>query len=141
MPVKGTFRTQSLPFDGITNRFIVFYSQHEDMELAAKSTQISVERAEEIYQKPGVREEIERRTEMFHLELAKLNAEAVFFNEATADATVARNMGKKMPPHVQVRAAEIVYRKLGLLRDKVEHSGENGGPMVFTLRRIEGDAE
>lgn len=141
MPLKTTFRTLGLPFDGVTNRFIVFFSQHEDIEAAAKSTHITIEQAQFLYQKPGVKEEIDKRRDMFHLEVAKLNAEAAFCIEATADAALVRNMGPKVPPHVQVRAAEILYKKMGLLKEKVEHSGENGGPIAWTLRRIEGEAE
>jgi hypothetical protein len=39
---------------------------------------------------------------------------------------------------VLVRSVELGYKKMGLLRDKVEHTGEGGGPVVFTLKRIAG---
>lgn len=135
-----SFRTADLPFDGQTNRFIVFYVQFGEIAPAASRAGITSARANLMLRKEEVRAEIRRRQEMFHQELAKLDAQAAYCIESMADAAVVRQL-ETGPPAVQMRAAELLYKKIGVLKDKVEHSGEGGGPMVFTLERIEGKAK
>lgn len=137
---KPSTLTRDLPFDGTTNRFIVFYAQYRDLERAAKAVHITLPQAKRLYRKPDVRAEIDIRINVVDAELAKLEAKAIWLNEAKLDETLL-DMLDTEKGNPRARALELGYKKLGLVSDKVQHTGENGGPMVFTLRRIEGDAE
>lgn len=133
-----SLRTMDLPFDGVTNRFIVFYVQYKDLEKAAKTCHIPVRVAKQIYRRPDVRVEIDKQLNLFFLELAKLEAQAMYLTESRLDSKLVQVIeDEKTVPSVVVRAVEIGYKKLGLVKDKVEHTGENGGALVFTLEHIQ----
>jgi hypothetical protein len=126
-----------LPFPGTTNRFIAYYTDTEDLARAAIQAGLSYAKARKLYRDKAVRAEIDRRLDKLHNTQAVLIAKARLLTEDRLDACLVKSL-KTEKGMVLVRSVELGYKKMGLLRDKVEHTGEGGGPVVFTLKRIAG---
>lgn len=126
-----------LPFDGTTNRFIVYYVETQDLRQSAKSCGITEQRGKLIYRKPDVRAEINRRLELYFQEAAYLRAQANHLDESLLDATLVELIeNDDTPASVKAQLVATGYKKMGFMKDKVEHTGEGGGAMVFTLNHI-----
>jgi hypothetical protein len=126
-----------LPFTGRTNRFVTYYSHTEDLPRAAKMASLTLAEAKALYRIKEVRQEIERRLEKIHDEQATLYARAELLTERKTDAAVV-SLLETAQGDLLLKTAALSYKKLGLLSEKMEHSGAGGGPLVFTLKRIVG---
>lgn len=131
-------RTMDLPFDGITNSFIVFFVQYNrNIDHAAKACHITTSQAKRLYRRPAVRAEIDKQLDVHLKTRADIAAQAMYLTEARLDSALVGVMeNPESPARDVVRAVEVGYKKFGLLKEKVEHTGENGGAMVFTIDRI-----
>lgn len=124
-----------LPFTGVVNRFITYFSSTEDLARAAIMTGLTFTKAKALYRTKEIREEIDRRLDKIHEEQAILFAKAAVLSEHKLDAALLECVDAGVGI-IRVRAVELGYKKMGLLKDKVEHSGADGGPVVFTYERI-----
>lgn len=106
-----------LPPTAVVQRFITFYINERDLKLAACKASLMPEMGEKLYRQPKVRQIIDRKIMLIDIEEAKVKARANLLTVAFIDSVVYEELKSKKNGHVRVRAAELAYRRTGLIRD------------------------
>lgn len=116
---------------------IEFYLDTRDIGKAALAANMDPAEFAKAMETDQVKAEIDRKLDFIDQAAAELRAKARILTADKLDATlvdVLNTKSKNLSP--KVKALELGYKRHGLLKEKVEHSGENGGPVTFQLVRI-----
>jgi len=106
-----------LPPGAAVQRFIFFYVNERDLQLAATKAGLEPEMGERLYREPKVRAAIEKKIHLVDVEHAKLAAQALSLNVSLLDASLAEEVKNKKSGAVRMRAIELGYKRTGVMRD------------------------
>jgi len=128
-------RNTDLPLCAKFQRFIQHYIDTKDIDKAGLLAGMDSDDARRCYRTKDVRAAIDKQVEIIDREYAIQRAKSRNLTAEKLDAHLVQSVEKENGI-ARVRAMELGYKRLGLIRDKVEHTGEGGGPLVFQLERI-----
>lgn len=115
--IRDLVPANDLPPASQVQRFITFYVNHRDLKLAACQASLTPEMGERLYREEKVRTRIDKKILLIDVEEARLRARSNQLTVAKLDCTLLELLQKKELGHVRLKAAELGYRRTGLIKD------------------------
>lgn len=115
--IRDLVPANDLPPASQVQRFITFYVNHRDLKLAACQASLTPEMGERLYREEKVRTRIDKKILLIDVEEARLRARANQLTVDRLDCTVLELLTPKHPGLVRKQAAELGYKRIGLIRD------------------------
>lgn len=120
---------------------IEHYVDTRDPDRAAQLARMEPKEFRRFMKHEDVAALIQKKVDLVDIANAQVRAQARVLTVDKLDASLVEVLTKFKGAKTlreRVKAIEIGYKRHGALREKMEHSGEGGGPLVFELVRLGG---
>lgn len=106
-----------LPMAATVQRFIKAYMECMDLKTAASSVGLMPDMGVKLFKNPRIYKAIQHRMNLLEMARIALKAKADSLSIPLLDASLAEEVKSKKNGHVRVRAIELGYKRVGLIRD------------------------